>query len=103
MGGMQGSDVYVGCKVAMAELIMSGCTTTSDHHYVFPNDVQVQTPFPPTLFRRPACGALGSSSFIRCLQSLDEAHHPFLNPSTTPALLKFDRTNAGRQLRFYRK
>ena len=40
-GTLQGNDVYVGCKLAMAELIMSGCTTTSDHHYVFPNDVQV--------------------------------------------------------------
>ncbi|KAK9824862.1 hypothetical protein WJX74_001467 [Apatococcus lobatus] len=38
---LTGGDVYVGCKVAMAELIMSGCTTTSDHHYVFPNDVQL--------------------------------------------------------------
>ncbi len=27
---------YVSAKVAMAELLLTGCTTTSDHHYLFP-------------------------------------------------------------------
>lgn len=32
-------DVYLSDKVAMAELLLSGCTTAVNHHLVFPNDV----------------------------------------------------------------
>jgi 8-oxoguanine deaminase len=32
---------YVSAKVGMAELMLWGCTTTSDHLYLFPNDVRL--------------------------------------------------------------
>lgn len=35
---MNGEAIYVSAKLAMAELMLSGCTTSSDHLYTFPND-----------------------------------------------------------------
>jgi cytosine/adenosine deaminase-related metal-dependent hydrolase len=38
---MNGEAVYVSAKIAMAELMLSGCTTSSDHLYIYPNDVRL--------------------------------------------------------------
>lgn len=38
-GRLTSEMAYVSAKVAMAELMLSGCTTSSDHLYIFPNDV----------------------------------------------------------------
>jgi cytosine/adenosine deaminase-related metal-dependent hydrolase len=39
---LRGEHIYVSAKLAMAELILSGCTTSSDHLYIFPNDVKLE-------------------------------------------------------------
>src|SRR5262245_56854272 len=38
---LTGEGVYTSALVAMAELILSGCTTSSDHLYIFPNDCRI--------------------------------------------------------------
>ena len=35
-------DVYVSSQLALAELVLSGCTLTSDHHYLYPDGVQLE-------------------------------------------------------------
>ncbi len=38
---LDGEAIYVSAKLAMAELMLSGCTTSSDHLYIFPNGSQL--------------------------------------------------------------
>jgi 8-oxoguanine deaminase len=40
-GRLTAEAVYVSSKLAMAELMLSGCTTTSDHTYIWPNGARV--------------------------------------------------------------
>ena len=40
--GMTPEMVQVSTQVAMAELLLSGCTTSSDHLYLFPNGVRLE-------------------------------------------------------------
>ena len=44
--GIDGEAIYISAKAAIAELLKSGCTTTSDHLYLFPNKAE------PTLIDR---------------------------------------------------
>lgn len=38
---LTGEMIHVSAKLAMAELILSGCTTSSDHLYIYPNDAKI--------------------------------------------------------------
>ena len=39
--GLTGEAVYVSALVGLAELLLSGCTTASDHLYIYPNDAHL--------------------------------------------------------------
>ena len=36
------SDIYISSLVGMAEMVLTGCTTTSDHQYLFPNGSKLE-------------------------------------------------------------
>ena len=38
---MHAEDMQLSTKLGLAELALSGCTTASDHHYIFPNDCRL--------------------------------------------------------------
>jgi len=40
-GKLTGEATYVSALVGMAELLLSGCTTTTDHLYLYPNDTRL--------------------------------------------------------------
>ena len=39
---MEGEDMYVSAQSGLAELALSGCSLSSDHQYIFPNDVEME-------------------------------------------------------------
>ena len=38
---MRSNDIYISAQLAAAELLLSGCTTSSDHLYILPNDCRI--------------------------------------------------------------
>ena len=39
--GLTPESIHISTQLGLAELALSGCTTASDHHYIFPNDCRL--------------------------------------------------------------
>ncbi|GLQ35209.1 8-oxoguanine deaminase [Amylibacter marinus] len=39
---MEGADMFISAQLGLGELALSGCSLSSDHQYIFPNDVRLE-------------------------------------------------------------
>ena len=53
--GLTPKALELGVTVAMSELMLSGCTTTTDHHYVFPAGLEESVDIEVAVANASAC------------------------------------------------
>ena len=56
--GLTSEVVYTSALVGLAELVLSGCTTASDHLYIYPNDCRIDDEIRAAVAARRALSAL---------------------------------------------
>ncbi len=60
---LQPADLELACTVALAELLLSGCTTAADHHYLFPAGLEDAIDVEVDVVRRLGMRALLTRGF----------------------------------------
>ena len=83
---LQASDLYISAKLTLALLILSGCTTTSDHVYFASNDALIDDTIRAARYCIPRSSHLMQQKPIHVVSARDTCSSMHQSSATMPAI-----------------